>query len=166
MKNIIFVENFREVTKLSGSLLCNVILHGTQRKKPKLLTQNFIWVKGYVLLKLKLLRGRKQKEYHEIYFVPFFFCNPFKLACVRQPSSTKPSFPTVHTTEAFGIYKVLDNRNSHHANGMVRAPLDAFTFKKWKHCSSEAGSSTFKKLRAEPASGQILKPPRRSLAWW
>ena len=73
MKNIIFVENFREVTKLSGSLLCNVILHGTQRKKPKLLTQNFIWVKGYVLLKLKLLRGRKQKEYHEIYFVPAFF---------------------------------------------------------------------------------------------
>ena len=72
MKNIIFVENFREVTKLSGSLLCNVILHGTQRKNPNL-TQNFIWVKGYVLLKLKLLRGCKQKEYHEIYFVPAFF---------------------------------------------------------------------------------------------
>ena len=132
MKNIIFVENFREVTKLNGSLLCNVILHGTRRKNPNLLTQNFSWVKGYVLLKLKLPRGCKQKEYHEIYFVPaiFFFCNPLKLACVRQPSSTKPSFPTVHTTEAFGIYKVLDNRNSHHANGMVRAPLDAFTFKK------------------------------------
>ena len=73
MKNIIFVENFREVTKLSGSLLCNVILHGTQRKKPNLLRQKFIWAKVYVLLKLKLLRGCKQKEYHEIYFVPAFF---------------------------------------------------------------------------------------------
>ena len=105
-----------------------------------------------MLLKLKLLRGYKQtKKFVGYIFCLRFFCDPLKLACVRQPSLTKPSFPTVHTTEAFGIYKVLDNRNSHHANGMVRAPLDAFTFKKWKHCSSEAGSSTFKKLRAESA---------------
>ena len=152
---------------LNLETVCFAFFFYTTQKAKLVNAKIFVWVKGCVLLKLKLLRGCKQtKKIVGYIFCLRFFCDPLKLACVRQPSSTKPSFPTVHTTEAFGIYKVLDNRNSHHANGMVRVPLDAFTFKKWSHCSSEAGSSTFKKLRAEPASGQILKPPRRSLAWW
>ena len=153
------------MTKFRDSVLCILFLHNAKSETCQ--RKNFRLGQRMCVAKIKVAtRMQTNKKIRRIFFCMRFFCDPLKLACVRQPSSTKPSFPTVHTTEAFGIYKVLDNRNSHHANGMVRAPLDAFTFKKWKHCSSEAGSSTFKKLRAEPASGQILKPPRRSLAWW